>query len=50
VEQDGAFPFAAGSRWALHWHETLEAAKTQANFGFGVEESDWKEGDDAGTD
>jgi hypothetical protein len=27
------------------WHETVEAAKAQANFEFGIEEGDWKEGE-----
>lgn len=25
------------------WHETVEAAKAQANFEFGIEAGDWKE-------
>ena len=25
------------------WHETVEAAKAQANFEFGIEDGDWKE-------
>ena len=48
VEQDGAFfrlrLDRAGRCIADTWHETLEAAKSQANFEFGVEEGDWKEG------
>jgi hypothetical protein len=47
VEQDGAFILlrldCAGHCIADTWHETLEAAKEQANFEFGVEESDWGE-------
>ena len=50
VEQDGACLLLrldrAGRCIADTWHDTLEAAKTQANFEFGVKESDWKEGDD----
>jgi hypothetical protein len=46
-EQDGAFFLLrldrAGHCIADTWHETLETAKTQANFEFGVEEGDWKE-------
>jgi hypothetical protein len=47
VEHDGAFLLLrldrAGHCIADTWHETLEAAREQANFEFGVEESDWKE-------
>lgn len=47
VEQDGAFFLLrldrAGHCIADTWHETLEAAKTQANVEFAVEESDWKD-------
>jgi hypothetical protein len=47
-EADGAFfPLRlnrAGVCVADTWHETLEAARSQANFEFGVEEGDWKEG------
>jgi hypothetical protein len=46
VGQNGAFFLLrldrAGHCIADTWHETLEAAKAQANFEFGVEESDWK--------
>jgi hypothetical protein len=47
VEQDGAFFLLrldrAGHCLADTWRDTLEAAKAQANFEFGVEESDGKE-------
>lgn len=46
-EADGAFFLLrlnrAGVCVADTWHETLESAKSQASFEFGVEESDWKE-------
>jgi len=37
--------FCCESRWvcvADTWHETLEAAKSQASSEYGIEESDWK--------
>jgi hypothetical protein len=33
---------AAGQCIADTWHETVEAAKTQANFEFGTGENEWK--------
>jgi hypothetical protein len=27
------------------WHESVEAAKAQANFEFGIEDGDWKNAD-----
>jgi hypothetical protein len=46
VEQDGAFYLL---RLDCHdqciadtWHETVEGAKAQARFEFGIEEGDWK--------
>ena len=46
VEQDGAvyllYLDQSGECIADTWHETVEAAKTQANFEFGVEDSDWR--------
>jgi hypothetical protein len=47
VEQGGAFYLfrldGSGQCIADTWHETVEAAKVQASFEFGVEEGDWKE-------
>ena len=47
VEQDGAFfLFRLGPNGhciADTWHQTLDEAKQQANFEYGIEESDWKE-------
>jgi hypothetical protein len=46
VEQDGAFYLL---RLDCHdqciadtWHETVEGAKAQAKFEFGIEDGDWK--------
>lgn len=45
LEQDGAFYLlrldAEGECIADTWHKTLEAAKAQANFEFGINENDW---------
>jgi hypothetical protein len=47
VEEDGAIFLlrfdVEGQCVADTWHETVEAAKAQANFEFGIEEVDWKE-------
>lgn len=47
VEEDGAFFLLRlddnGECIADTWHETVEAAKDQANFEFGVKEGDWKD-------
>jgi len=47
VEQDGAFFLFRldpnGHCIADTWHQTLDEAKQQANFEYGIEESDWKE-------
>ena len=47
VEEDGAIFLLRfddeGQCTADTWHETVEAAKRQANFEFGIEEGDWKE-------
>lgn len=47
VEQEGAIYLLRiddqGECVADTWHETVEAAKAQANFEFGIEEGDWKD-------
>jgi hypothetical protein len=47
VEEDGAVYLfrldASGKCIADTWHETMESAKAQANFEFGIDERDWKE-------
>jgi len=47
VEEDGAIFLLRfdneGQCVADTWHDTVEAAKAQANFEFGIEEGDWKE-------
>lgn len=47
VEQDGAIYLLRldeeGECIADTWHETVEAAKAQAQFEYGIEDSDWKE-------
>jgi hypothetical protein len=47
VEQDGSFFLLRldeqGECVADTWHETIEAAKAQANFEYGIEEGDWKD-------
>jgi hypothetical protein len=47
VEQDGAVYLLRfdqkGECIADTWHETVEAAKAQANFEYGVEDKDWKD-------
>lgn len=47
VEQDGAVYLLRfdqnGECVADTWHETIEAAKEQASFEFGVEERDWED-------
>ena len=47
VEQKGSFYLLRldeqGECVADTWHETIEAAKAQANFEFGIEEGDWTE-------
>ena len=47
VEQEGSFYLLRldeqGECVADTWHETVEAAKAQANFEFGIEEGDWKD-------
>jgi hypothetical protein len=49
VEQDGAIYLLRlddrGECLADTWHETVEAAKAQANFEFGIEDSEWKDVD-----
>jgi hypothetical protein len=46
VEQEGAFYLLRldgdGRCIADTWHETVEGAKAQASFEYGIEESDWK--------
>lgn len=45
VEQDGGFYLlyldGDGECTTDTWHQSLEAAKAQANFEFGLEEGDW---------
>lgn len=47
VEQGGAIYLLRlddrGECVADTWHETVEAAKAQANFEFGIEDGDWKD-------
>jgi hypothetical protein len=47
VEQEGAVYLLRldddGQCIADTWHETVDAAKAQANFEFGIEDGDWKE-------
>lgn len=47
VEQEGAIYLLRlndrGEFLADTWHETVEAAKAQANFEFGIEDGDWKD-------
>jgi hypothetical protein len=47
VEEDGAIFLLRfddeGQCVADTWHETVEAAKAQASFEFGIEEGDWQE-------
>lgn len=47
VEQDGAIYLLRlddkGQCIADTWHQTVEEAKEQANFEFGIEANDWKE-------
>lgn len=47
VELDGAIYLLrldeGGECIADTWHETVEAAKAQAQFEFGIEDGDWKE-------
>lgn len=47
VEQDGAFYLLRlddnGQCIADTWHETIEAAKTQAKFEYGIEDDEWKD-------
>lgn len=47
VEQEGAVYLLRldnrGECVADTWHETVEAAKAQANFEFGIEDGDWKD-------
>lgn len=47
VEQEGAIYLLRlddrGECVADTWHETIEAAKAQANFEFGIEDGDWKD-------
>jgi hypothetical protein len=49
VEQDGAVYLLRldqdGACLADTWHETVEAAKVQANFEYGIKDSDWKDFD-----
>ena len=47
LEQNGSIYLLrfdeAGQCIADTWHETLEAAKAQASFEFGIEEGDWQD-------
>lgn len=47
IEQDGAFYLLRlddnGQCIADTWHATLEAAKAQAKFEYGIEDGDWKD-------
>jgi hypothetical protein len=47
VEQDGAIYLLrfddSNECTADTWHETVNAAKAQANFEFGIEEGDWRD-------
>jgi hypothetical protein len=47
VEQEGAIYLLRlddrGECIADTWHETVEAAKAQANFEFGIEDGDWED-------
>jgi hypothetical protein len=47
VEQDGAVYLLRldpqGECLADTWHESVETAKAQANFEFGIEDGDWKD-------
>ena len=47
VEQEGAVYLlrldGQGQCVADTWHESVEAAKAQANFEFGIEDGDWKD-------
>jgi len=47
IEQDGAIYLLRidehGECTADTWHETVDAAKTQARFEFGIENDDWEE-------
>ena len=47
VEQDGAVYLlrldSQGECLADTWHESVEAAKAQANFEFGIDDGDWKD-------
>lgn len=47
VEQDGAFYLLRlddeGRCIADTWHESIDGAKAQARFEFGIEEGDWKQ-------
>jgi hypothetical protein len=47
VEQEGAIYLlrldSRGECVADTWHESVEAAKAQANFEFGIEDGDWKD-------
>ncbi len=49
VEQDGAFYLLRldddGKCIADTWHETVEAAKAQANFEYAIREEDWRSPD-----
>jgi hypothetical protein len=49
VEQDGAFYLLRldddGKCIADTWHETVAAAKAQANFEYGIREEDWRSPD-----
>lgn len=49
VEQDGAFYLLRldddGKCIADTWHESVEAAKAQANFEYGILEEDWRSPD-----
>jgi hypothetical protein len=51
VEEDGTIFLLRfddeGQCIADTWHETVEVAKAQANFEFGIEEGDWKEASEA---
>jgi hypothetical protein len=46
VEQDGVFYLLRldddGKCIADTWHESIEAAKAQANFEYGIREKDWR--------
>jgi len=45
IENDGVFLFTTYTNgWqADSWYESVEEAKQQAKFGYGIEENDWEE-------